>query len=387
MSRVLDLLREHESYRATTLNLIPSENVMSETARRALSSDLVHRYTDSDLYAGTCLIDKLISLTRELACRLFRVEHAFVEPLSGNLCLLAVLLAFTKSGDAVAALPKEHGGYSFRYADFERRFVPLPFDEDTGTIDVEKAKDVIARERPRLVVLGASRFLFPHPVRELAEFCEDLRIPVVYDGSHVMGLIAGGEFQDPLREGALVLFGSTHKTLPGPQGGLILTNDEEAARRIAHVVRRPPLLVDNPHIHRIAALGVTLEEMLVFGRDYARAVVRNASRLARELHKRGLPVAYAHRGFTRSHQIWVRVSREEGLRKREVLERARIIVDSVIRIGTQEVTRLGMGEREMIYIAELIARVWRGESPSDVARDVIALRSRFRVVHYSFDAR
>ncbi len=135
----------------------------------------------------------------------------------------------------------------------EQSIYPLMREE--GTIDIKASKDIIYRERPKLIILGASFILFPHPVKEIAEIAKDVGALTIYDGSHVLGLIAGNSFQDPLREGADILLGSTHKTFPGPQGGIIITNNDEIYETLKNFLDFPPVMVDNPHINRIAALG------------------------------------------------------------------------------------------------------------------------------------
>jgi len=300
------------------------------------------------------------------------------------MCVIATILAYTKSGDKIATLREEDGGFPFRYNDFERKLIPLPFDEKEGTIDVERAKDVIAKEKPKLIILGASIIPFPHPVKEISEFAEEYGIPVVYDGSHVLGLIAGGKFQDPIREGALVLMGSTHKTFPGPQGGLILTNDDDAARRLAHYLDRPPLLIDNPHVHRIASLGITLEEMLEFGKEYAEQIIKNSKVLGETLHSNGLKIMYPEKGFTETHQVLMKCAPEEGRRIRDILENAGIITDAWIRFGTQEITRLGAKEEDVKEIGLMIINALEGQI-TNVRNQVIEMRRKLCKVHYSFD--
>ncbi len=217
-----------------------------------------------------------------------------------------------------------------------------------------------------------------------------------------MGLIAGGKFQDPLREGAEVISGSTHKTLPGPQHGVLLANprDEKMEKRLLRGVF--PGVVSNHHLHSMAALGVALAEFEAFGREYADHVVRNAKALGQALHERGMKVLGEHLGFTESHTIAMDVSREGGGARVSLdLERANIITNknllpkdespvnpSGIRLGSQELTRLGMRESDMGDVAHLIWRVAaKKEAPEKVARDVASLRAQFKTVRYCFHDR
>jgi len=180
----------------------------------------------------------------------------------------------------------------------------LPYDGEGYNLNTEKSLEYIAQNKPKVVVLGSSLILFPQPVREVAEEVHRYGGSLVYDGSHVMGLIAGGVFQDPLREGADVLVGSTHKSFFGPQGGLILSNDSEFMAKLSsnflHVTQ------DNPHPNRVAALGVALAEAEKWGAQYASRVVLNSKRLAKLLFEEGLPVTPNTReDFTQSHQVFL----------------------------------------------------------------------------------
>jgi len=368
---IMELVKRHEKMRAEGLNLIPSENWLSPAVREALGSDLGSRY-HSAWYGGTEHIRAIIEQTEELAKRLFRARFAIVTPLSGVTCDLTMLFSFTTPGDKVALPPFTSGGFPLGIEKFHRKRVFLPVDEASYTVDAEKAKAVITGERPRLAYLGSSFIFFPHPVRALCDHIREAQIPTrcVYDGAHVLGLIATGEFQNPLREGAEVLFGSTHKSLYGPQGGLILTNSPELDRAMRGFldvdVDTGIGLVDNPHMNRVAALGIALEEL---GRDggYGTQVIKNAKALARALEESGVPVRFGDRGYTESHQILLDL---REVRARELchrLEKAGIFVDEGGRLGTAEVTHRGMREEDMAAIAEVVSEVYK-RGARDAAR-------------------
>lgn len=143
-------------------------------------------------------------------------EYASIFAVSGHLCDLAATLGLTDVGDKIAMVSTADGGYPFNLNVFGRIRLDLPFDKTNMNIDVSNIEEFLRNNNPALVIMGTSFFLFPHPVSELSKICNELDIPVVYDGSHVLGLIAGHKFQDPLREGSPILFGSTHKSFPGP---------------------------------------------------------------------------------------------------------------------------------------------------------------------------
>lgn len=390
ISDILSLVEKHEQWRGKEcLNLIPSENVMSPAVRSLLASELGHRYTARDrFYMGTRFIDEIEQYGEELAKDIFEAETADLRPLSGHIADLIFLACFAKPGDVLMCISPEDGGYPGMWDEGLAGFlglkaVPFPFFKENMNINVEKAEDAIKRLKPKIVIFGASLILFPHPVEKLANVARENGALVGFDGSHVLGLIAGKNFQDPLKEGAQALFGSTHKSFFGPQGGIILA-DKEHGETMKNKIY--PRFVDNAHWNRIAALTLALAEVKNFGRDYAVQVVRNAKALAKTLHGYGFPVKCADVGFTQSHQVILDFGNyERGREIAERLQKANIIVDCVIRIGTCEVTRRGMKEEEMAKIAELLKRtVLDGESPENVKKEVAKLCSEFQKVEYCF---
>ncbi|HKZ93449.1 MAG TPA: hypothetical protein VJ249_02555 [Candidatus Bathyarchaeia archaeon] len=390
IDEVISLTRRHEEWREEeTLNLIPSENVTSPMVRSLLSSDLGHRYTSKDkFYKGTRFIDEIESHGEELAKQVFGAETADLRPLSGHIADLIVLSLFTKPNDTVMCVSAKDGGYPGIWKQGIPRFLQIkvagfPFLKDQMNIAVDEAIELITKKRPRLVVFGASLFLFPHPIRALAKVAREVNAEVAYDGSHVLGLIAGKKFQDPLREGATMLFGSTHKSFFGPQGGIILADKEHGEILKRHIF---PGLVDNAHWNRIAALTLSLAEMKRFGEEYASQVVSNARALAKTLAEYDFPVAGAGLGFTKSHQIFLNYGGfGNGRRIAGKLERANIIADCGVRLGLGEITRRGMKQKEMHRVAEFIKRVVKDrEEPARVRKEVARFVKEFREIKYCF---
>jgi glycine hydroxymethyltransferase len=355
MSQLQDLIRKHEKLRAGAVNLIASENVLPPPAREALASDLQGRY-HSSWYGGTRFVREVIARTEALACEVFGAKHAVVSGLSGNLCDVAALLAFTEVGDGVGILPFSAGGYPLDMNLFGRRRVDLPVRESTFETDTDALHD---HERVRLLIAGASYIPFPHGLEPLLEYCR----PLVYDGSHVLGLIATGVFQDPLREGADALIGSTHKSLCGPQGGIVLTRDGEIDAKfralLDFTVEGGIGLVDNPHPARIAALGLSLEHLLE-NRDYGKRVVANAKALGGALEGEGVPLRFRERGYTESHQIFLDLDEERARVFCGALEEKSIFIDIAGRMGTAEVTTRGLDPEDMKGIARRMGEVYRG---------------------------
>ena len=406
--RVRDLAREHSRRFERAIPLIASENLLSPYAKELLISDLHSRYAEGvpgdRYYEGNEQVDEIENLTLALARRLFRCSFADVRPISGTVANLAVLKALAEPGAPVGTSRLADGAHisSAAFGAFGLRGVrPVHYawDDARMTIDVPRTREILRAERPRLCLFGLSLFLFPMPIDELRPTLEEIGAVGWYDGAHVLGLIAGGEFQDPLHEGCQVLSASTHKTLPGPQHGILLGETEDAtlAQRLRSAAF--PGVTSNHHLHAMAALAVSLAEHLEFGREYARRTVANARALASELHQRGFDVLAPELGFTRSHTIAVRVVREGGgaAVARRLADHGLIANKNLLpgdkspkqpgglRLGTPEVTRLGMGEREMRLIAELMDDLLHRNRPTEEIRSRVAeLKAGFTKLRYCF---
>jgi|Deesub1362A_J573_1020465.scaffolds.fasta_scaffold00209_39 glycine hydroxymethyltransferase len=408
VSSVFENIKKHHEFFQSVIPLIASENVTSLSVRKALISDFAHRYAEGKVgeryYQGCKYIDEVEALAIKLSKKLFNAEHVNVQPISGVTANLASFFALTDPGDILMALSVPHGGH-ISHSNFSAAgirgltILHHPFDSETMNIDPDKMHELILKENPKVILFGSSVFLFPHPISEAREAADEVGARIVYDGSHVLGLIAGKEFQDPLREGVDVLAGSTHKTFFGPQRGIILTT-EELAEKIDKSVF--PGIVSNHHLHSLAGYAIAAAEMLAFGKDYARQTVKNAQTLASELYNLGFDVLCENHGFTKSHQVVVDVSSIGGGKNvSDLLEKAGVILNSNllpwddvskshnpsgIRIGVQEVTRLGMKENEMQVIAEFIYDATIGKKdPMNVRNRVTEFREEFSRVEYSFD--
>lgn len=402
------IVREQNAWRlGRTINLIASENILSLRARRLLGSDFHHRYAEGHpgerYYQGTDCIDRIESEARRHLRTLFRCEQAEVRTISGTVANDAVFSVLIPRDATVYANTVATGGHIShqklgalgRYTRSYRNFPMLP---DGYRVDAATLKDEIAREPPAAVLFGRSLFLHPEPVRDVAEVCREKKVRILYDGAHVLGLIAGRQFQDPLAEGAEVLMGSTHKTFFGPQRGVVLSNlGPEDWKRIDRSAF--PGMTSNHHLDTLPPLLVATLEMLAFGEDYAKQVVANARRLASALEALGFQVGGREFGHTFSHQVAVDVSAQGGGTQAAArLQQSDIIVNKNllpseqqksplhpggIRLGVQEMTRSGMKEPEMDEIARLFQEcLVRGRV---VKEDAHRLRSRFPNVLYSFD--
>ncbi len=392
MVRISDLVAKHEAWRSTTLNLIPSENVTSPAVRAALGSDLGHRYTfrvDAYLhghnienaYRGTRWTEAVEERVEELLREVYNAEAGTARPLSGHIAGVTAIAALVPKGGLVMSLRPDDGGYDGYHSPHLPDLMgftatDLPWDADRFQVDTDAAVDGIRGGRPDAVVLNQSFVLFPPDLPPIAEACKEVGAHLLYDGSHTLGLVAGGHFQPDAVEHSDVLFGSTHKTFFGPQGGLMVSRSTETLER----VRASFTLTtqDNAHWNRIAALGVALEEMKVYGARYAYQVISNAKTLARALDEGGLPVRFADRDYTESHQMMLNTAAIEertgldpqGLAKR--LESQDIIVDAMCRLGSNEMTRRSLTEVDMGVVADLVIRAAGGEEVKAEVNDLVS---------------
>jgi len=419
--RVFSLLEEHHKWFEGAIPLIASENIVSPAVKEAEICDFSHRYAEGwpgeRVYAGCKYIDQVELLCIELVKKLFRCKHADVRPVSGVVANLAIYTAFTKPGDTMMARSIVSGGHISMGPLIGKKGTHiggtagavhglnveyLALNYERMEVDIDRTVERIRKYKPRLIMLGASVFLFPDPVREIAEAAREVGAIVNYDAAHVAGLIAAGYFQDPLKEGADTVTFSTHKTLFGPQHGGIITDNDEHMEKIKKAVF--PGVTSNHHLHNVAALAVAAAEFLEFGREYAGQIIKNAKALGQALYDLGFKVVAADRGFTESHTILVDISEHgDGAWAEKTLEDAGIIVNrnllpwdikmgrdfrkpGGIRLGTSEITRLGMKEDEMKDVARFIKRVIIDkEDPKKVVEDVREFRRDFQEVKYCFD--
>jgi len=414
VSTLNELVKKHTEWFRNSLPMIASENLISPMAMRYLLSDLHNRYAEGlpgkRYYQGNIYVDEIERLTTKLAKQLFNVPYADVRPISGTNANQAIIFSLLKPGDVMTGPPLQGGAHisSAKFGAVGMRGVnkiEYPFDVEEMNLDVDLTAKLIKLVKPKVALFGRSVFLFPAPIKELREALDEVGAKVWYDGAHVLGLIAGGQFQDPLHEGADVMTGSTHKTLPGPQRGIILANpngDEEQREKLWKKIQRGvfPGVISNHHLHHMAALAISLAEHIEFGRQYAEQIVKNAKTLAEELHALGFKVLGEKNGFTKSHTVLVDVVAQGGGRKvAEDLEKANIICNynllpyddpkkprnpSGIRLGVQELTRLGMKEGEMKHVAELIKKVAMDSKIDEVREEVKEMKKEFNRVRYSY---
>ena len=321
---------------------------------------------------------------------------------------MGALKALAKPGDTITAVSTADGGHISHHpmgAVGMRglNLVTYPWDEARMEPDVDAACALIREEEPELALFGQSVILFPIPLQEMADAAHEVGAKVMYDGAHVLGLIAGGQFQDPLQEGADVMTGSSHKTFPGPQGGFVLSDSEDEAlqKKLNNAIF--PGVCSSYHLHHVAGKVVALAEFEAFGADYARDIVANAKALGAALAAEGFDVLAEERGYTSSHQVLTRHGGADsgaGKRAARTLEDCGIITNmnmlpgdtkamsgpSGLRLGTPELTRVGMGMDEMQDVARFFSRALIEEDDTaSVRADVAEFKSRFQTVHYALE--
>jgi glycine hydroxymethyltransferase len=384
---VAALLGEEAARQSSTLQLIASENFTSTAVLAAVGSVLTNKYSEGypgrRYYGGNQVIDEVEDLARRRACDLFGAEHANVQPHAGASANLAVYQALLEPGDTILAMRLDQGGHLthgspasmtskiWRFAAYG--LTPRSDDPDAPgeVIDFDQVADLAKRERPKLIVAGATaypRVIDPAPFREIADSVDAL---FMFDLAHPAGLVAGGAHPSPVGVADVVTF-TTHKTLRGPRGGAILCR-EDLAKKIDSAVF--PGLQGGPLEHVIAGKAVAFAEAMAPSfRTYAAAVVANAKALAAALAEEGFRLVS---GGTDNHLLLVdlRTFDEEltGKEAQEVLDRAGITLNrntipddprsafqtSGLRLGTAAETTAGMGADEMRTIAALIGRTLR----------------------------
>jgi glycine hydroxymethyltransferase len=393
------------------LNLLAPEAPTSPTVRALLSSEVGIRAAEGHIgpvnrwFAGTRHIDEIEALCVELLKQAFRAryaDHRLVASMIGN---MAVYTALTEPGDVIMSITQPFGGHSSNRIDGPAgvrglKIVDIPFDPVELEVDLELFRKVAPLVRPKLVTLGASMTLFPFPIQAIRDIVAEWDGSVFFDGAHQLGLVAGGQFQDPLREGAAVVTGSAGKTFSGPQSGIMVWDDPRLTIPLTHAIF--PILAATHQVNRVAALAVSAAEMITYGQAYMAQIVRNAQALGAALALRGIPILAAHKGYTTTHQVIADVRQfGGGLEVAQQLARANIITNKNLipadkpedwdhpgglRIGTTEITRLGMHETEMETIADFMARLLiEKAAPEEIVDDVIAFRQSYQTLYYCFD--
>lgn len=426
-NQCINLIASENAQSPLVKELMVSDFVSRYAEGHPNTPDSMNRY-----YQGTKYIDILETTAREEMKELLGCKFVDVRPISGNMANNAVFFALLAGGDPVISVSGNAGGHisaqgvgalgktiqisessllagfslildsmnslkantspgfvecqeslkkTLNKGDLLQKLknkikkTPLyafPMNNNGYHIDLDKAGEMINQVKPRLLVLGRSLFLFPEPIKEIAEICREKKIPILYDAAHVFGLIAGGCFQQPLAEGASLMTASVHKTFPGPQRAIIASNMDHDASIINNTDKGVfPGTSSNHHLYNLPPLIAAIREMRQYGFEYAEQTIKNAKALARNLDQKGMKVEGEEFGFTESHQVAIDVGSLGGGRTAAArLEENDIILNfnmlphdkdpknpRGLRIGVQEMTRFGMKEAEMEVTADLISKI------------------------------
>jgi glycine hydroxymethyltransferase len=384
------------------INLNPASNVMNPRAEAMMASGLGSRaslgYPGDKYETGLDAIERIEVICAELAAEVFDARYAEVRVASGALANLYVFMATCRPGDTIIAPPAEIGGHVTHHAAgaaglYGLKTIHAPVLADGYTVDVAALRRMAHEIRPTLITAGGSLNLFAHPVAPMREVADEVGAKLLFDAAHLSGMVAGRTWANPLAQGAHAMTMSTYKSLGGPPGGLVVSNDAAIAERLDAIAY--PGLTANFDAGKVAALAVTLVDWKRHGPAYAQAMCDTAQALAQALHRRGLPVYAIDQGATTSHQFALEAARWGGgqaAAKRMAL--AGLLACGIglpvapvegdingLRLGVPEIVRLGMKPEHMDELASLIVRAL-GDRPELASPDVEAFRQRFRELHF-----
>ena len=384
----------------TKIELIASENFSSTAVLAALGTPLSNKYAEGypgkRYYGGCEFVDVAENLAIERAKALFGAEHVNVQPHAGASANAAAFFAFLDPGDKIMGMELAHGGHLTHgsHVNFSGKIfevVPYRVRKDDELIDMDEVRDVAKRERPKLIIAGATAYSRKWDFAQFAEIARDVGAIFVVDAAHFIGLVAGGAHDNPV-EHADVVTATTHKTLRGPRGAMIMCREEHAKAIDKSVF---PGWQGGPLMHSIAAKAVAFKEAQGEGfKEYAHQIVRNAQAMAGAFEQEGIRVVS---GGTDNHLMLcdlrnVRVTGKEAEARLDEVgitanknaipyDPEKPFVASGIRIGTPAVTTCGMKEPEVTEIAQLIATTLKDDSPATkekVSARVKELTTRFR---------
>lgn len=384
-------------------NLNPATNVMNPRAEALLASGMGSRpslgYPGDKYEMGLEAIEEIEVIAAELAAEVFGARYAEIRVPSGAISNLYAFMATCDPGDTIIAPPAAVGGHVTHHEQgcaglYGLRILPAPVRADGYTVDVDGLRDLAKAENPKLITLGASLNLFEHPVAEVRAVADEVGAKVLFDAAHQCGIIAGKAWRDPLAEGAHLMTMSTYKSLGGPAGGLIVTNEADLAERLDHIAF--PGMTANFDVAKSAALAVTLLDWRDHGRAYAAEMIRMAQALADALAGEGLPVFEGAGGYTQSHQFAVEAAAfGGGQTASRTLRQAGFLACGIglpiapvdgdmngLRIGTPELVRWGMTAADAPRLASLVAQALRPNDPAALAGEVAAWRQSFDRLHF-----
>ena len=397
--RIMDLVRlTNAIHNLDCINLNPATNTMNPRAEKLLSSGIGVRpslgHPGEKYEMGLSGIEEIEIIAAALACRVFDAAHAEIRVPSGAMANLFTFMATCSPGDAIIVPPASIGGHVTHNTAgcaglYGLKIHEAPIDPDTYTVDPVGVAELAERVKPKLITVGQSLNLLPHPVAELRKVADSVGAHLLFDAAHACGMFAGHQWPNPLTEGAHIMTMSTYKSLGGPPGGLIVTNDSSLAERIDTIAF--PGMTANFDAAKTAALAVTLTDWLQTGTDYAAAMALTAHGLAECLVAANVPVFETVDGYTKSHQFAIDARDFGGGHATALrLEQANILASAIglpsgdddgLRVGTPEIVRWGMSHTDMPELATYIAQALFND-PSSIAPRIKQMRQRFQTLAY-----
>lgn len=366
---IIDDFELYEKENCRVINLIASENILCRNAKIPFAGDMYNRYSfensQSLYFPGRKKLGELEQRCERIASQFLDSKYISLKPISGLNGMLCVLGSFLKPGDVVYTLDPLHGGHNVTMYMAERmgiKYKYIPFDEETMDVDYLKLEDHIKEDNPKMIYIDHMNVTFPINIKKLREKVGK-RIYIIYDISHLMALVMGKVIANPLCEGADILVGSTHKTLPGPHKAIVATNSK-LLFKIYNTMSGA--FISSQHVSEVISLGIVMEELGDNMQSYARQIVRNARVMAQELNDQGIRVAFKDRNYTDTHQIWICDDKYEIREIVDSLAEYNILTNALIlpfvkkfgvRIGVQEITYRGFDEEKTILLTSAMSDI------------------------------
>ncbi len=388
--------RGREIHERDCFNLNPAANVMNPRAEALLASGLGSRpslgYPGDKYETGLEAVEEIEVIAAELCAEIFDAQFAEIRVPSGALANLYGFMAICKPGDSIIVPPGSVGGHVTHHSAgcaglYHLNIHEAPIDADGYTFDIDGLREMAKKVKPKLITIGGSLNLFSHPVEEVRAVADEVGAFVLFDAAHQCGIIAGGQWPNPLNQGAHLMTMSTYKSLAGPAGGLIVTNDPVLAERLDTIAF--PGMTANFDAAKSAALAITMLDWREHGEDYAAAMTKVAVALAGALDELGVPVFAKSKGFTASHQFAVQAKNYGGGQAAsKVLRNSGFLACGIglpitavegdmngLRIGASELVRWGVGVEHVPKLAGYISRSLAGEA--GLAEEVAEFRAQF----------
>ena len=391
INEIFGFIEKEKERQQNTIELIASENFVSLNVLKAQGSILTNKYAEgypSKRYYGGCgFVDEIETIARDNAKKLFGVKYANVQPHSGSSANMAVYRSLLKRGDKVLGMNLNSGGHlthgsNMSFSGMDYNFISYDVDKETGQINYDELRKIALKEKPKLIVSGASSYSRKIDFAEFSDIAKEVGAYLLVDMAHIAGLVAAGLHQNPCKY-ADVVTSTTHKTLRGPRGGLILTNNEEIAKKIDKCVF--PGIQGGPLMHVIAAKAVCFREaMTTEFIEYQKQVVKNAKILCDVLKMEGFKIVT---NGTDNHLILVDVKKSVNMTGKEaekLLDEIGItcnknmipydvttpFITSGIRLGTAAMTTRGFQENEFVEVAKIISSCLNNYDNKEILEDL-----------------